>query len=284
MLIALVGPTGVLGRALAPQLLSIGHRVRALARSVDKARALLPPPVEVAAFDLLAPDAAVRLPELLAGCDAVAHIATAIPRDGTALGAWDANTRLRTDGVRVLIAGALAARVPLYVQQSITMAYPDCGDEWISESAPLAGAGVGTPVVQMEAQVRAIAPGAMRWCILRCGNFVGPDTAQDDVISRLRAGSLSVPGSGMNWVSLVHVNDAAAAFVAALQRAPATGVFNICADPLRYGDYLDRLAEATDAPHPRRDPSRPTPPAWRCSSRAARETLVWAPQRGLYPG
>lgn len=283
MKIALIGPTGVLGRALTPLLLAAGHRVLAVARDAAKARAVLPLGAEIAALDLLADDAATRLPALLSGCDAVAHIATAIPRDADAPGAWDANTRLRTDGVRMLIAAALAARVPFYLQQSITMAYPDGGEAWIDEQTPLAGGSVSSPVATMEAQVRAIAPGAMRWCILRCGNFVGPDTAQDDLSAKLRAGTVVIPGDGRHWVTLVHAADVGSAFAAALERAPATGIFNIGADPLRYGDYADRLADAVGAPHARRDPALRPPPSWRCSSQAARETLGWQAMQPLWP-
>jgi len=283
MKIALVGPTGVLGRALAPRLLAAGHSVLALARDAAKARATLPPAAGIATLDLLADDAAGRLPALLSGCDAVAHIATAIPRDAGAPGAWDANTRLRTDGVRVLIAAALEARVPLYVQQSITMAYPDGGERWIDESMPLAGGSVSSTVATMEAQVRAIAPGAMRWCILRCGNFVGPATAQDDLVARLRAGTAVVPADGRHWVTLAHVADVAVAFAAALERAPATGIFNIGAEPIRYGDYIDRLADAVGAPHARRDPTQRPPPSWRCASRAAHEALGWRAVQPLWP-
>lgn len=80
MRVAVIGPTGVLGRALVPMLLQQGYTVRALARSTAKARTLFPQGVEIVACDLLAVTAAELLP-MLEGCDAVAHIATAIPRD-----------------------------------------------------------------------------------------------------------------------------------------------------------------------------------------------------------
>src|SRR5690242_21519111 len=79
MQIALVGATGVLGRHLIPQLLAQGHNVRALVRDPTKAAALVGAGVALVPGDLLDPN--VPLGELLTGCDAAAHIATAIPPD-----------------------------------------------------------------------------------------------------------------------------------------------------------------------------------------------------------
>jgi metal-sulfur cluster biosynthetic enzyme len=76
----------------------------------------------------------------------------------------------------------------------------------------------------------------------------------------------------------------ASAVVAALERAPGGSVFNVCDDPLRLGDYQDHLATLVGAPPPRRDPKRPLPPSWRCSSEAARTWLGWKPSRGIWPG
>lgn len=286
MKVAVAGPTGVLGRALIPQLTAAGHSVRALARAPARARALFPQLAEIVECDLLAA-AEAGLAAALAGCEAVVHIATAIPRDFGAAGAWEANTRLRTDGVQRLLAAARAAGLRRYVQQSITMAYPDRGDDWITEAQPLDEAPeralVCGPVIAMERLVRDTPPAALAWCLLRGGAFVGPDTFQAATLERLRAGLESVPGDGGNFVSLIHVADMAAAVVAALERAPAGSTFNITAEPLRSGDYLDRLAASLGLPAPRRDPAAPRPPSWRCSSQAARTRLGWAPRQPLLP-
>ena len=157
---AIVGATGVLGRALIPLLLEHGYAVRAFARSPSKARDVLPPEIEIVGGDLLAPHIEQQFPAFLEGCEAVLHIATAIPRDMSAPHAWDTNTRLRTDGVRVLLQATLKAGARQYIQQSIIMAYPDNGDEWITEDMPLditpERAGLCTPVITMENLVRTL--------------------------------------------------------------------------------------------------------------------------------
>jgi nucleoside-diphosphate-sugar epimerase len=284
MQIAVIGATGVLGRELLPLLLNHGHRVRALARAPEK---ISDPRVETHAFDLLASADGARLATLLRDCDAVLHLATAIPRDVSAPNAWVANTRLRTEGTRQLLDAALAVGAQKYIQQSISMAYSDGGDNWLDENTALDDsperAAITAPVRAMEAMVRAIPPPKLNWCILRGGSFVGPGTAQTDLVARLRAGEATVPGDGKNFVSLIHVRDMATAVGASLN-APPGSTFNIVADPIRYGDYADALARSIGAPVPPRDLSRACPPSWRCSHRAAREQLKWTPLQNILGG
>jgi nucleoside-diphosphate-sugar epimerase len=285
--IAVAGATGVLGRALVPLLLAAGYEVRALTPSTVKAADLARAGAEVLECDLLAPSSVARLPDLVAGCTAVAHIATAIPQNPRAPGAWDVTTRLRTEGTRLLLDAALTAGVRRYIQQSIVMAYPDGGDRVLDEATPLdtapARAAVCGPVIAMEGMIREVPPSRLAWCILRGGVFVGPGTFQEGIIAGLRAGTEVVPGDGHNFVSLVHVADMAAAMLAAVRYAPGGSTFNINADSLRQGAYLDELAARTGAPPPPRDPTRPGPPSFRCSNAAARATLRWAPDHGVWP-
>ncbi len=284
MKVAVVGATGVLGRALIPALLAHGHEVRALARSPEKIDA----PVEVRVCDLLASGVEALLPDLLANCDAVIHAATAIPPEASFgdPAAWTSNNRLRTDGTKYLIAAALTVGAKCYLQQSIAFAYPGSGDQWITEDVPLDTSSISasrSSTLVMEEQVRAIPPDRLRWCILRGGVFVGRDTFQDEAIAKLRAGRLRVPCDGSSYVSQIHVADMASAVVAALERAPAGSIFNIVDEPLRQGEYLDRLADAIGAPRPSRDPDAACPPSHRCSNRAARAVLGWEPTSGVIP-
>jgi nucleoside-diphosphate-sugar epimerase len=285
--VAVVGATGVLGRALIPLLLNHGYRVRAIVRSTAKAREVLPPGIEIAAGDLLDPQIERQLSVLLADCAAVLHIATAIPHDMSAPHAWEANTRLRTDGVRVLIAAALQAGVKQYLQQSIIMAYPDRGDKWITEETPLdtapERAGLCVPVRTMEQLVRTLSANRLRWCILRGGAFVGPDTFQDQALADLRAGKHVIAGTGQNFVSLIHVAEMASAIIAALAHAPDRSIFNVVDEPLREGEYLDRLADSIGVSRPPRDHTRPTPPSWRCNNQVAQSILRWSPTHPIIP-
>ena len=280
MKVAVVGASGVLGRSLVP-MLEAKYEVRALVRTPEKARHLFGSPVEVLECDLLAPGIAVKLPSLLAGCEVVIHAATAIPTDFTQPGAWDANTRIRTEGTAHLLAATLHVGANVYVQQSICFAYPEMGAEWITEDTPLDQTRIA--LVEMERQVRVIPKDRLRWSILRGGVFVGKGTFQDDAIVKLRAGQQKVANDGMNYLPLVHLDDIASAFALAVERAPTGSIFNIADEPLREGDYLDRLAEAVGAAQPPRDLNLPRPLSQRASSHAARATLGWSPTHSLFP-
>jgi 2-alkyl-3-oxoalkanoate reductase len=285
--VAVVGSTGILGRALIPLLLEREYAVRAFVRSTVKARQVLPAGIELVGADLLNAADEEHLPDLLADCAAVVHIATAIPRDMSAPHAWDANTRLRIEGVRTLAQAALKAGVKQYIQQSIIMAYPDRGDEWITEELPLdtspERAGLCAPVITMENFVRMLATDRVRWCILRGGSFVGSETFQDTALADLRKGTYRIAGAGRNFVSLIHVADMATATLAALTHAPDKSIFNVVDEPLREGEYLDRLADSIGVGRPVRSPALPPPPSWRCSNQAARSILQWSPTHSIIP-
>jgi nucleoside-diphosphate-sugar epimerase len=288
MRVCVVGATGVVGRALVPLLLGRGHEVLALARSLEKASPLSEAGAEVERFDLLEIGEAGRLSGLLSGCSAVVHAATAIPRDLAAPGAWDANTRLRTEGTRLMLEASLSAGVDVYLQQSITLAYPDGGERWLDEDTPFdtspERAEVVVPVRVMEAQVRSVDPGRLRWCVLRAGMLVGPGTAQEATIAGLQAGEERVPGDGCGFLSLVHVVDFAAAVADALERAPGGSVFNVVDEPMKQGEYLERLARLVGAAPLPHGPSEETGlPSQRSSYRRAREALGWRPTRGVWP-
>lgn len=281
MTIFVAGATGALGRAVIPSLAVRGHQVRAIARRRPTTE--LPASVEFVEADLLATD----LRALVEGCDAVVHIATAIPSDPSVPGAWADNSRLRTLGTRRLLDAALACGVSRYVQQSIVMAYRDGRDAWLDERAPLdeslARAAICGPVIEMEAMIREVETPTLAWTILRGGAFVGAGTSQCALIEGLRAGNVVVPGDGSNYVSLVHVADMAAAVAAALDSAPPGSTFNVVDDPLRYGDYVDALADLIGVARPERAPALPPPPSWRCVNRAAQTVLGWMPREHIWP-
>lgn len=287
MRVFIAGATGVLGTALVPLLQERGHAVLALARSprqVDRLRAAGAEPVE---GDLLLPSSLRGLPAALDGCEAVVHAATAIPPAPGAPGAWETTGRLRTTGARALLGACLTAGVGTYVQQSIVMAYRDGGDAWLDETWPLdttpERAAVCGPVVAMEEHIRSTPPGRLRWTILRGGSFVGPGTAQDGVVDRLRAGRVTVPGRGHAFISPIHVVDMARAVLLAVEAGLPGAVFNVVDEPLRQGAYFAGLAERVGAPSPPHDERQREPPSFRCSNAAIRSALSWRPGHSIWP-
>jgi nucleoside-diphosphate-sugar epimerase len=95
--------------------------------------------------------------------------------------------------------------------------------------------------------------------VLRYGGFYGPGTAislaEDAVMAGLiRKRRFPIVGDGGGVFSHVHVDDAAAATVAAVERGQP-GVYNIVDDePAPVREWLPVLASALDAKPPRRMP------------------------------
>jgi len=289
--VAIAGATGVLGRALVPKLLEAGHQARLLVRNPSKAEEMFRDlPVEVRECDLLASTSTEdHVAKLIDGCAGLIHAATAIPADFTAPDAWTQNTLLRIRGTGRLERAALAVGVEGFLCQSIVMAYPDGGDEWLDETRHIDPSPERRDICHavgiMESMMWLLRkhPRQMRWSILKGGWFVGPGTFEEGTVEQIRRGELVVPGDGSHFVPFVHVDDVADAYIAALERAPGQSVFNICADPVRYGEYVDGLAERMGVARPRRDLSLPKPPSHRASNRKAKEVLGWQPKRSIWP-
>lgn len=277
MRIAVIGASGVLGRHVVPMLLERGHDVHALVRNP----AAFPVPrhsrLSLWTADILIPES---LDNGLSGCEAVLHLATAIPKGGTTPD-WSANTAVRTAGTRNLLRVAASAGLRRYVQQSIAMIYKDAGAAWIDESAPMAPPNPVTgPVHEMEALVRA---SGLAWIILRGGVFYGPGTARmADWNSQAAAGTLSLPGDGSDYISLIHVEDmAAAAAVAAETEASALTVNVVDDEPVTYAQLFGFVADLHGAPPPRVGGARVFA-SMRVSNRLARDKLGWRPRYKSY--
>ncbi|MEE8599504.1 NAD-dependent epimerase/dehydratase family protein [Euzebya tangerina] len=241
----MAGSTGVLGRRVVPALIAEGHTVTAVARGPAKAavlRELGAEPVAVDLFDRAAVVAAT------AGHDVVMNLATAIPSSSAMLrpSAWEMTSRLRTEGARNLVEGALATGASRYVQEALGFVYPDHGDRWIDEGTGLEPAPYAEAVLAAEASTRHVTEAGGVGVALRFGMFYSADSAQTaDLIAAARRGLLTLPGRASAHQPWIHVDDAAAAVVAALD-APA-GAYNVVEDqPLTHADHAELLSELLD--------------------------------------
>ncbi len=92
--------------------------------------------------------------------------------------------------------------------------------------------------------------------VLRCGWFYSADSVHiRGMAQALTARKLPVIGRGQNYWSLVHVDDAASAFVLATEAGRA-GLWHVVDnEPVLMRDYLDTFAQLLQAPRPRRVPA-----------------------------
>jgi nucleoside-diphosphate-sugar epimerase len=254
MKIFVAGATGVLGRPTVRALVDAGHQVRGTARGDEKSALLRSLGAEPVAVDLFDPDA---VKGAVSGCEAVVNFATKIPPIMRMRwkGAWKENDRLRTEGSRILVDGALAAAASAYVQESITFIYSDGGDAWLNEDSPLTISWVALQsIINGERETDRFTGGGGRGISLRFSGFYAPYAKSTlDSVGMARRRLLPVPGDGSNFFSSIHVDDAANAAVAALD-APA-GVYNVSDDePLRMRDYGRAITDAFGLKPARRVP------------------------------
>jgi nucleoside-diphosphate-sugar epimerase len=228
--VAVTGATGVLGSAAVRELVRAGHEVVGLARTPDKARQLSEAGATAVRTSLLDHTGLVQM---LDGADAVCNLATHVPVGVAALrpGAWRINDRLRTDGVRRVLAAAREAGVRRVVQESVSFLYADEGEDWIDEDAPLDITPATEPASVGESLVQEYSCDSRVGVVLRFGTIVG-----DDPLTRfqVRLGSQGRPiglGRPDGWAHVVHTDDLGPAVLAALS-APS-GVYNVGAEPVR---------------------------------------------------
>jgi 2-alkyl-3-oxoalkanoate reductase len=256
MRVFLAGATGAIGARLTSQLVERGHEVVGTTRSREKADRLRAQGAEPVLLDLL-DGTAVRDAVAAARPDAIVQEATAL----TGLSdfkhfdrSFAQTNRLRTDGTENLLAAAREAGVGRFVAQSYGgWPYAREGGPVKTEEDPLDP----TPVAGMHESLAAIrhleqAVGEARGIALRYGGFYGsPDDAQLELVRRRR---FPIVGDGDGIWSFVHLDDATAATVLALEGGEP-GVYNVVDDePAPVREWLPALAAAIGAKPPRRVP------------------------------
>ena len=258
--IFIAGATGALGSRLVPRLAERGHHVTGSTRAhPGRVRELGAEPAVVDPLDA----AAVRDAVLLARPDVVVHQLTALA--GLDLGrdfdkTFAETNRLRTEGTDNLLAAARAAGVERLVWQSYAgWPYAREGGAVKSEDAPLDR----DPPADARETLAAIrhleaAVTEAGGIVLRYGGFYGPGTSLGDggeQVEMLRRRRFPVGGSGAGVWSLVHIDDAAAATVAAIEHG-APGIYNVVDDdPAPIREIVPALAAAVGAPPPRHVPA-----------------------------
>lgn len=260
MRVFVAGAAGAIGRQLLPQLRAQGHSVTAATRTPGKLallRALGAEPVVVDGLDAMAVGEAVARAEP----DAVIHQMTALA-GGTDLRHFDktfaVTNRLRTAGTDHLLAAAAAAGVRRFIAQSYT-GWPNIrtGSRVKTEDDPL---DPHPPAAQRESlaaisrlERTVLAASALHPIVLRYGSLYGPG-GSDELISMIRKRRVPVIGDGAGIWSFLHVHDAAAATVSALNDGEP-GVYNVVDDdPASVAEWLPFLARAVGAKPPRRVP------------------------------
>jgi nucleoside-diphosphate-sugar epimerase len=271
MKVFVAGATGVLGRELVPQLVARGHEVVGMTRTASKQDGLRALGARPVVADALDPDAVARVvgeaePEV------IVHQLTALSgpmsmrdaRHPDRSFAMTMTNRLRTEATDHLLAAGRAVGARRFVAQSIAaFQFARTGGPVQTEADPLdpnppAALRAGLAgILHLEQAVTTIEWG--EGLALRYGGFYGPGTgislAPDAVMAApIRKRRFPIVGDGGGVWSHVHIEDAAAATAAAVERGQP-GIYNVVDDdPAPVREWLPVLASALDAKPPRRVP------------------------------
>jgi nucleoside-diphosphate-sugar epimerase len=263
MKVFVAGASGAIGRPAVRQLVAAGHEVTGMTRReerMEEIRAAGATPVQCNVFSVDDLDDALHQ----AQPEVVVHLLTAIPprmsfraRESPLA----ATNRLRSEGTRNLVAAASAAGARRLVAESVAFLYAPTGGAIKGEEAPLfaeAPSPFGDTVAALEDLERQVTGNEqVEGLVLRFGQLYGPGTyfgeggSQTEEVLKRR---LPIVGEGGAVFSFVHVEDAAAATLAAVERG-TPGVYNVVDDePAPMSEWVPAFAAALGAKPPRRVP------------------------------
>lgn len=245
----MAGATGVIGNELIPLLIAAGHDVTGVSRNQQARRHIDTTGAHPIEADLFDP---AGLRTVLAGSEVVINLASSIPPLSKMddRHAWDLNDRLRTEGAANLAEAATEVGAATFIQPSVTFIYSDGGDQWIDETFPLDPASVLESALDAEEATEQFTKRGGKGVVLRLARLYGPGRASAELIEMLRERGGVVIGDGSNYVSSLHVADAATAHLAALQ--VEAGIYNVADDqPATSLELTTAQTKAVGGPPPR---------------------------------
>jgi nucleoside-diphosphate-sugar epimerase len=252
MNVFIAGGSGAIGVPLVRALVARGHQVTALTRSAANEpmlRALGATPAVADALDA----EALRRVVIAARPTHVVHQLTALPKAGPKRASDLAPTnRLRIEGTKNLLSAAVAAGATRLVGGSFALMGAERG------GVPPEAQQAADAVRSMESQILdASARGLIEGVVLRYGLFYGPENVStQQMIALARRRLLPTVRGDRGLLPLVHVDDAADATVAALERAAPGTVYDIVDDrAVSMSDIVRAIAESVGAPRPFAVPS-----------------------------
>ncbi len=254
MRIFVAGAGGAIGAPLVRQLNARGHEVTGMTRSEAKRGAIEALGAKAVVGDALDPDSVARA-VAEAEPQVIVHEATALSGNLTSASSIESfalTNRLRTEGTDNLLAAGRAVGIEAFVAQSFAgWPFAREGGPVKDEYAPLdphPAQGTEQSWRQSSASRPRSRADWTRAIVLRYGGFYGPGTSlglnpEGEQMTMARKRMLPIIGNGGGVMSVIHIADAAAATVAAIERG-APGIYNVVDDePAPASECIPYLAQ-----------------------------------------
>ncbi|MBD2104621.1 TIGR01777 family oxidoreductase [Leptolyngbya sp. FACHB-261] len=253
MKVAVTGGTGLVGSRLVERLQQQGHQVLLLVRNPERARQLFPSS-KFANLEIITytPKAGGEWQRSLDGCDGVVNLAGE-PLFGAR---WTAESKReilesRQLGTQRLVeAIAQAQRKPQVLVSTSAIGHYGTSETATFDETSAPGADFLAGVCKAwEAEAQKVTESGVRLVILRMGIVLAPGGALAQMVPPFKLGVGGPIGSGRQWFSWVHREDAVSLILYALTNSKVSGVLNATApEPVRMVELCDALGKAVNRP------------------------------------
>lgn len=253
MKVAIAGATGFVGTRLVEKLQAAGHQVVVLSRDAAKAGRVFPasayPNLEVVAYT---PAESGDWQKSIAGCDAVVNLA-GVP---IAEERWTAaRQQAILDSRRLTTAKLVEAIVNANPKPSVFVSASAIGYYGTSETAefdensPAGNDFLAAVCKDWEAAAQPAKNAGTRLAILRLGIVLGMGGALAKMLPPFKLFAGGPIGTGKQWFSWIHREDAVDLILYSLQNSQVQGVLNATApNPVRMNELCQTLGEVLGRP------------------------------------
>lgn len=243
MKVLITGGTGLIGRALCPVLLQLGHQVSVFSRHPDTVSAKCGGAQPLSSF--------AAIPEL--GFDAVINLAGE-PIVGAR---WTERRKQMLRASRVTLTEQLVAQLArsskppsLLISGSATGYYGDGGDTALDETSPVGGDFGARLCLDWEAAAEAASSVGIRVCRVRTGLVLSSGGGLlGQMLPAFKLGLGARLGDGRQWMSWIHMDDYIGILLGMLEDSTAAGPFNLTApNPVTNGAFTRVLGKVLNRP------------------------------------
>lgn len=239
--VLLTGAGGLVGKRLTEDLISKGYHIHALTRSGGMEDM---PAVRYFKWDVAKGEID---DSCIDGVDAIIHLAgeniSSLP--------WSPKRRKeilesRTQSIGLIydLLRGKAHQVKTVVSASATGYYNDRGDEVMTEDKPHAHDFLGRTCVAWEEAVAKGKDFGLRAVSLRSGLVLSTEGGMYPTLRKvINMGAGTVMGTGQQWISWIHLTDAVAAYLFALENDEMEGAYNMVApEQVRFKTFIHNIA------------------------------------------